>query len=75
MDNFDLKKYLVENKVTTQSKLNENMFTYVLLDKGEEIVNIEALDVDEANKKVLVMYPENDPMLTHINGKEINWNK
>jgi hypothetical protein len=23
-DNFDLKKYLVENKVTTNSRLNEN---------------------------------------------------
>jgi hypothetical protein len=30
MDNFDLKKYLVENKVTTQSSLNEdeNLFAF-----------------------------------------------
>ena len=34
MDNFDLKKYLVENKVTTQSSLNEDEnISEVIIDK------------------------------------------
>lgn len=33
MDNFDLKKYLVENKVTTQSRLNEDESNFKIGDK------------------------------------------
>jgi hypothetical protein len=33
MDNFDLKKYLVENKVTTQSRLNEDESNFEIGDK------------------------------------------
>jgi hypothetical protein len=58
-----------------KSMLNENTFTYVLLKKGEEVVDIEAADMDEANKKVSEMYPGSDPMLTHMNGKEIDWER
>ena len=42
MDNFDLKKYLVENKVTTQSSLNENSMSdiiFALVEKENIIVN------------------------------------
>ena len=42
MDNFDLKKYLVENKVTTQSSLNENSMSDIisaLVEKENIIVN------------------------------------
>ena len=42
MDNFDLKKYLVENKVTTQSCLNENSMSDIisaLVEKENIIVN------------------------------------
>jgi len=30
MDNFDLKKYLVENKVTTNSQMNENSMADII---------------------------------------------
>jgi len=42
MDNFDLKKYLIENKVTTQSSLNENSMSDIisaLVEKENIIVN------------------------------------
>jgi hypothetical protein len=35
MDNFDLKKYLVENKITTQSRLNEDEEQIQILDNVE----------------------------------------
>ncbi len=37
MDNFDLKKYLVENKVTTQSRLNEDESNFEIGDKFKVI--------------------------------------
>jgi hypothetical protein len=42
MDNFDLKKFLIENKVTTNSKLNENSVSDIistLKEKENVIVN------------------------------------
>lgn len=52
MDNFDLKKYLVENKITKQSRLDENLskFLNVLKDFKTEI-----------NDKVLKVQKNDDP--------------
>lgn len=75
MDNFDLKKYLIENRISKNSKLSTHTFTYVLLNKGEKVVDIEASNMDEAGDKVVMMYPKSDPMLTHIDGKKINYKR
>ena len=49
MDNFDLKKFLVENKLTYNSKLNEN----ANLEKGlEQILNSAAQSIESQSQKV-----------------------
>ena len=78
MTNEQLRMQMLAGIITEgqyKSMLNENTFTYVLLKKGEEVVDIEAADMDEASKKVREMYPGSDPMLTHMNGKEIDWKR
>jgi hypothetical protein len=39
------------------------------------VVEIEADDINDANRKVMDLYRGTDPMLTHMNGKLIDWNK
>lgn len=76
MTNEQLRMQMLAGIITEgqyKEMLTENIFTYTLLKKGEEVVDIEASDMDEANKKVIEMYPGSDPMLTHIDGKLINW--
>ena len=49
MDNFDLKKFLVENKLTYNSRLNED----VNLEKGlEQILNSAAQNIESQSQKV-----------------------
>ena len=63
-------------KVKNWNKFNEsNTYTYVLLKKNEEEVEIEASDIDDAGKKIVDLYGGTDPMLTHINGELIDWDK
>ena len=40
MDNFDLKKYLVENKVTTNSRMMNEYFEEETQDLGEAIADV-----------------------------------
>jgi hypothetical protein len=78
MTNEQLRMQMLAGIITEgqyKEMLAENIFTYTLLKKGEEVVNIEASDMSEANKKVIEMYPGSDPMLTHIDGKLIDWKK
>jgi hypothetical protein len=64
------------NKIKNWTKFNEsNTYTYTLLNKNDEVVEIEADDIDGANRKVMDLYRGTDPMLTHMNGKLIDWNK
>jgi hypothetical protein len=64
------------NKIKNWTKFNEsNTYTYTLLNKNDEVVEIEADDIDDANRKVMDLYRGTDPMLTHMNGKLIDWNK
>ena len=52
-----------------------NKYTYTLLNKNNKEVEIEANDVEDANLKIVELHRGSDPMLTHINGKQINWEK
>jgi len=64
------------SKIKNWTKFNEsNTYTYTLLNKNDEVVEIEADDIDDANRKVMDLYRGTDPMLTHMNGKLIDWNK
>ena len=64
------------NKIKNWTKFNEsNTYTNTLLNKNDEVVEIEADDIDDANRKVMDLYRGTDPMLTHMNGKLIDWNK
>ena len=64
------------SKIKNWTKFNEtNTYTYTLLNKNEEEVEIEADDIDDANRKVMDLYRGTDPMLTHMNGKLIDWNR
>lgn len=64
------------NKIKNWTNFNEsNTYTYTLLNKNDEVVEIEADDIDDANRKVMDLYRGTDPMLTHMNGKLIDWNK
>ena len=58
-------------------RFNEtNTYTYTLLNKNEEQIEIEADDIDDANRKYRELYKKGmDPMLTHMNGELIDWNK
>jgi len=63
-------------RIKNWSKFNEsNIYTYVLLNRNEEEVEVDGNDVDDANEKIMKLYKGSDPMLTHINGKLIDWNK
>ena len=64
-------------KIKNWTKFNEtNTYTYTLLNKNEEEVEIEADDIDDANRKYRELYKKGmDPMLTHMNGELIDWNK
>lgn len=64
------------NKIKNWTKFNEtNTYTYTLLNKNEEQIEIEANDIDDANRKVMDLYRGTDPMLTHMNGKLIDWTR
>ena len=65
------------NKIKNWTKFNEtNTYTYTLLNKNEEQIEIEADDIDGANRKYRELYKKGmDPMLTHMNGKLIDWNR
>ena len=72
-DNFDAKKWLVENKVTTQSRLNEEEYSSERINQrdveiaGGEVINhtfdtIDIIDLDNGYKvKVLSTYYFRDP--------------
>jgi hypothetical protein len=61
---------------SNESQSNQkSIFTYTLLNKDEEVVDIEASNMDEAGEKVVELYPGSDPMLTHVNGKLIDWKR
>jgi hypothetical protein len=72
-DNFDAKKWLVENKVTTQSRLNEEEYSSERINQrdveiaGGEVINhtfdtIDMIDLDNGYKvKVLSTYYFRDP--------------
>ena len=51
--------------------LKEGKYTYVLLDKGEEVIDVEAKDIDEAGDIVRRDYGGTDPMLIAINDKKL----
>ena len=54
MDNFDLKKYLAENKLTVNSKiLNENIASDIDLSKLEQILTQASEITNEKGKKLL----------------------
>ena len=61
MDNFDLKKYLVENKATTQSRLNENSMSDVI----STLVEKENIIVDNIKDTI-----EQDPESTEQDIKQ-----
>jgi len=64
------------NKIKNWTKFNEsNTYTYTLLNKNDEVVEIEGDDIDDANRKMMKLYKGTDPMLTHMNGKLIDWNR
>ena len=64
------------NKIKNWTNFNEsNTYTYTLLNKNDEVVEIEADDIDDANRKMMKLYKGTDPMLTHMNGKLIDWNR
>ena len=65
------------NKIKNWDKFNEtNTYTYTLLNKNEEQIEIEADDIDDANRKYRELYKKGmDPMLTHMNGELIDWNR
>jgi len=67
MDNFDLKKYLVENKVTTNSKtLTEvtkdemNMMAKAIMDYYNHIVGVQNIDVKQLRKDLEVILNDRD---------------
>jgi len=51
--------------------LKEGKYTYVLLDKGAEVIDVEAKDIDEAGDIVRRDYGGTDPMLIAINDKKL----
>lgn len=61
MDNFDLKKYLVENKVTTNSQMNENSMSDII----STLVEKENIIVDSIKNDI-----EQDPELTEQDIKQ-----
>jgi len=61
MDNFDLKKYLVENKVTTNSQMNENSMSDII----STLVEKENIIVDSIKNDI-----KQDPELTEQDIKQ-----
>ncbi len=61
MDNFDLKKYLVENKVTANSKMNENSMSDII----SALVEKENIIVDSIKNDI-----KQDPELTEQDIKQ-----
>jgi hypothetical protein len=61
MDNFDLKKYLVENKVTINSQMNENSMSDII----STLVEKENIIVDSIKNDI-----EQDPELTEQDIKQ-----
>jgi hypothetical protein len=60
-DNFDLKKYLVENKVTTNSQMNENSMSDII----SALVEKENIIVDSIKNDI-----KQDPELTEQDIKQ-----
>jgi hypothetical protein len=49
-------------------------FKYVLLNKGNKVVEIEAEDNHKAYEKLVKKYGKGlDPMWTHFDGKKLKW--
>ena len=66
MDNFDLKKYLVENKVTTNSKMVTegtgnvmNMMAKAIMDFYNDIDGIQNTDVKELREDLKLIIKDN----------------
>ena len=52
-DNFDANKWLVENKITTQSRLNENQVPNINFDKLNQILKQASEVTNSTGKKLL----------------------
>ena len=74
MDNFDLKKYLVENKVTTNSKmLNEAVESKVLFDFPEGEGSKDHLNYEKLGFQVTVDDSVNDIMAAELDLTNNDW--
>ena len=74
MDNFDLKKYLVENKVTTNSKmLNEAVESKVLFDFPEGEDSEDHLNYEKLGFEVILDDPANDIMAAELDLTNNDW--
>jgi len=57
MDNFDLKKYLVENRVTKQSYLNENLLQFLNIFKNATAIT----SIDSKDNKIVKVQKNDNP--------------
>ena len=74
MDNFDLKKYLVENKVTTNSKMvNEAVESKVLFDFPEGEGSKDHLNYEKLGFEVIMDDPANDIMAAELDLTNNDW--
>jgi hypothetical protein len=74
MDNFDLKKYLVENKVTTNSKMmNEAAESKVLFDFPEGEGSEDHLNYEKLGFEVIMDDPANDIMAAELDLTKNDW--
>ncbi len=74
MDNFDLKKYLVENKVTTNSKMmNEAAESKVLFDFPEGEGSEDHLNYEKLGFEVIVDDSVNDIMAAESDLTNYDW--
>jgi len=79
MDNFDLKKYLVENKVTTTSTLKENESKFSDIDadmdpkRKEDLENLLDGIIDDLYEQGGYDLPIVKEYLIHLVSKEFNF--
>ena len=77
-DNFDASKWLVENKITTQSRLNENKISGIDVEVDDNMVTLsgDSGDYDgfienDGTVKFSIVYDDMDEEFTDENWKDI----
>lgn len=62
-----------EDDMNEGGDVTDDTYTYTLLNQNDEVVEVKAKNMDEANKKIISLHKGKDPMMTHVNGKLIDW--